>query len=256
MALSRSRHIWLTRWILTTVLLILAAAGTAEAAARLPRSYQSQSSVVLLASRSAAKLNGGNPFLSFNASLTLTADVLSRALMAPQTAQHLAAHGFRSSYTVALAPETTTTTGSVLLVTVTGSNRAAVGHTLTGVDMEVSAELAHLQNSVKPYNRIRAATLSFTPRAALSASTTARPVVGVAALGLLVAFGIPVLLDAQIARRRQRKPAVPSVVPEPADRAAPGPRTSTEPHLQPGNWPPVRSGTSPHPARTARGATD
>ena len=134
-----------------------------------------------------------------------------------------------------------------------------MGHTLTGVDAEVSAELALLQNSVKPYDRIRAATLSFTPRAALSISTTARPVVSVAVLGLLLALGIPVLVDAvdaQIARRRPQEPAVSSVVPEPADRTAPGPRTSTEPHMQPGNWPPARSGTSPRPARTARGASD
>jgi hypothetical protein len=252
--LSGSRHIWRRHWILTAVLLILASAGTAEAAARLPRSYQAESSVVLLASRSAAKLNGGNPYLSFSSSLTLTGDILSRALMAPGTAQDLAAHGFRNLYTVALAPSTTTTTGSVLLITVIGSNRAAIEHTLNGVTTELSVKLSQLQSSIKRYDRIRAATLSVTPRPTLSVTTTARPLVGVVALGLLVAFGIPVLVDGQITQRRSRKSAHPVSVSGAAYRSASGHHPVADPRT--GDWPPVRNGSNPRPARTATGPAD
>src|SRR6266567_3596071 len=101
MNLRQAVRIWRARWILTSVLLILAMAGAAEAAAKMPRYYQSASSVVLLASRAASVQNGGNPFLSFSPSLTLTADAVSRELMAPGTARQLAAQGFTASYTVA-----------------------------------------------------------------------------------------------------------------------------------------------------------
>ncbi len=238
------------------MLLILATAGTAAAAARLPRTYQSQSSVVLLASRSAAKLNGGNPYLSFSPSLTLTADVLSRDLMAPTTAQGLAAAGYASSYTVALAPYTTTTTGSVLLVTVTGNLKAAVEQTLGRVTAEISAKLLRLQSSVKPYDRIRAATLSFMPRPSLSLNETARPLVGVVALGLLLAFGLPVLVDGQIARRQSQREAIPGIASDLAERTTSGRSGTVEPQLQPDNWPHARNGSSPRPVRTARGAAD
>ncbi len=209
---------------------------------------------MLLASRSAARLNGGNPYLSFNPSLTLTADVLSRALMAPGTGKDLAAHGLRSPYTVALAPNTTTTTGSVLLITVTGSNRTAIEHTLNGVTSELSIKLAQLQSSIKRYDRIRVAALSVTPRPALSVTATARPLVGVVTLGLLVAFGIPVLVDGQITERRSRKSVRPVSVPDAVQRPASGHRPVAEPRT--GDWPPVRHGSNPRPARTAGGPAD
>ena len=124
MELRQAVRIWRARWILTSVLIILAMVGAAEAAAKMPRYYQSASSVVLLASRAASKQNGGNPFLSFGPSLTLTADAVSRELMAPETVRQLAAQGFTASYTVAVPPYTTSTTGSVLLVTVAGTERS------------------------------------------------------------------------------------------------------------------------------------
>ena len=145
MDLRQVVRIWRARWILTSVLLILAMAGAASAAAKMPRYYQSASSVVLLASRVAARQNGGNPFLSFSPSLTLTADAVSRTLMAPGTVRQLAARGFTASYTVALPPYTTATTGSVLLVTVTGPGAAAVQRTLQAVTAQIGPQLAQLQ---------------------------------------------------------------------------------------------------------------
>ena len=96
---SKSAPIWRRWWILTLALLLLTLSGASGTATRL-RTYQSDSSVLLLASRSAARLTGGNPYLSFSPSLTLTADAVGREIMAPATAQHLASRGFRDSYTV------------------------------------------------------------------------------------------------------------------------------------------------------------
>jgi hypothetical protein len=187
------------------VLLVLALGGTVAAAANVPRTYQAEGSVVLLASRALSKANGSNnPYLSFSPSLTLTAEVLSGEMMSPTTLQTLAADGFRDTYTVVLAAYTPTTTGSALTVTVTGSDPAGVVRDLGGVMAEVQAKLASLQTGVAPYNRIRVVTIARSQRAALSVSRTARPLVVVALCGLLVAFGLPWLVDAQLARRRAR----------------------------------------------------
>ena len=204
MDLRQAVRIWRTRWILTSVLIILAMAGAAKEAAKMPRYYQSASSVVLLASHAAATQNGGNPFLSFGPSLTLTADALSRELMAPETVRQLAAQGFTASYTVALPSYTTSTTGSVLLVTVAGRNAAGVERTLQAVTAQIGTQLARLQNGVPARSQIRADTLSFTPKATLSVSQTVRPLVAVGALLLVICLGTPVVVDGLVTRRRLR----------------------------------------------------
>jgi hypothetical protein len=208
MYLGESGSIWRRRWILTTVMLMLAAFVSAAAAARLPRSYQAQSSVVLLAPRSVAKVDGGNPYLSFSPSLTLTADVLSRELMGPAAARRLAAGGARAAYTVALPTYTTATTGSVLLVTVSGSGQASVETTLRAVTQEISTQLARLQGPVRPADRIRATTLAMSPQPTLSVSMSARPLVAVIVPVFLLALWIPVAVDGSAARRRLRRQAL------------------------------------------------
>ena len=205
MDLRKAVRIWRARWILTSVLLILAIVGAGWAAGKMPRYYQSASSVVLLASRAASTQNGGNPFLSFSPSLTLTADALSRELMAPGTVEKLAARGFTATYTVAPPPYTTSTTGSVLLVTVTGPDAARVQGTLRAVTMQIGTQLAQLQHGVPPRGQAHAATLSFTPQATLSISQTARPLAAAGALLLVICLGTPIVVDGLIARRRLRR---------------------------------------------------
>jgi hypothetical protein len=220
MNLRQAVRIWRAWWILTSVLLILAMVGAAGAVAKMPRYYQSASSVVLLASRSASMQNDGNPFLSFSPSLYLTADAVSRELMAPGTVGQLAAHGFTASYTVALPSYTTSTTGSVLLVTVTGSDAAGVQRTNQAVTAEIGAELAQLQRGVPARGQVRAVTLSSTPQAALSISQTARPLVVVGALLLVICLGTPIVVDGLVARRRLRnRPALPDYPALPQDWA-------------------------------------
>jgi hypothetical protein len=203
-------RIWRTRWILTSVLLILAVAGATAAAAKMPRYYQSASSVVLLASHAASAQNGGNPFLSFGPSLTLTADALSRELMAPATVRQLAARGFTASYAVTLPAYTTSTTGSVLLVTATGSNADRVQRTLQAVTAQIGIQLAHLQHGVPAASQVRSDTLSVTPQATLSISQTARPLVAVGVLLLVICLGTPIVVDGLITRRQLKyRPALP-----------------------------------------------
>jgi hypothetical protein len=210
MNLGASLRIWQKWWILSTALLMLTAVA-ATAALMQSRTYQASSTVILLASRSDSKANGGNPYLSFNPSLTLAADAVSREITAPRTSQALAARGFDDSYTVALAPYTTNTTGSVLLATVTGSNGADVERTLQAVTGEISTQLLQLQLQsqqgvgIPAWSRIRTATLAATPRAALNVSQTARPVVTLSVIGIVLALGVPIVVDGLAARRPARR---------------------------------------------------
>lgn len=202
-----------THWLLTGALLLLTLIGAVAMVIKLPRTYQSESSVVLLASRTASEPNGNNPYLSFSPSLTLTADIVSRELMAPTTAQNLAANGFPDSYAVTLATYAANTTGSVLLVAVTGTDKASVERTLYGVTNEISASLTKLQAADPAKNRIRAVTLSMTRRATISVSDTARPMAVVVGLGLALSVGIPWIVDIQIAKRVIRRKAEPAAAP-------------------------------------------
>jgi hypothetical protein len=214
MDLGETIRIWRKRWILTLMLLVLASSGAVAAVQGLPRTYSSNSSLVLLASRSAARQTGGNPYLSFSPSLTLTADALSRELMAPTTINALASQGFSDTYTVELAPYTTTTTGSVLLITTAGHNRATVELTLHKVIGEIGVKLGELQGGVGPRHRIRVVPLSLSPQATLSIGQTARPLVAAVAPLLLLALGVPIAVDGWAVRRRRRRgPATPAQTP-------------------------------------------
>lgn len=210
------------RWILTGGLLLLTLIGVVAALVELPPSYQSEASVVLLASPAASRPNGDNPYLSFSPSLTLTADVVSREMMAPSTVSDLASNGFPDSYNVELATYTTDTTGSVLLVTVTGTDKVAVQLTLHGVTNEISTMLARLQASNPPGNRIRASTISMSRQATLSLNELARLLAILIGVGLVASFGVPWIVEAQIAGRRiQRDAWAPPVTPPlPRDEAA------------------------------------
>jgi hypothetical protein len=215
------------RWILTGALLMLTFIGAFAALMVLPPTYQSQSSVVLLASPAASEPNGDNPYLSFSSSLTLTADVVSRIMMSPSVAGYLASNGFPDSYSVALATYTTATTGSVLLVTVTGTDKVGVDLTLHGVTDEIGTVLARLQSGDHPADRVRAVTISMTG-ASLSLGQLARFLTVLICAGLAVSFGIPWIVEVRIAGRRIRRGALPAATaPYPANpvgedrRAAP-----------------------------------
>jgi hypothetical protein len=250
MDFMQSLRILRRRWILTTLLLLLTLAGTAGAFKKLPHTYISTSTVVLLASKNASKANGGNPYLSFSSSLPLTADVLRRELLDPRTALDLAGRGYTAGYLVTDAPDTT---GPVLLVTVTGHDKAAVEHTLYGVTAEIGTKLLALQASITPTNQIRVATLSVTPEAKLSISKLARPLVVLLGFGLLLTFAVPLIVDAQISRRRPRDLAGPP--PEDLGRPdrdgyerRPGPpreRMHPPEHPQPGRAPGGQPGRAP-----------
>jgi hypothetical protein len=202
MDLMESLRVLRRRWILTCVLLLLTLAGAAAAVVKLPWSYQSQGMTVLLASQSASKLSGGNPYLAFDQSLTYTADVVRREVMDPRTALALSARGYTGSYLVIDAFDTS---GPVLVTTVTGTNKNTVENTLHGVLDELNTKLVGLQAGISPDNQITSVVVSMSPNATRSTSKKARPLVVVLAVGLALTFAIPQIVDAWAIRRGIRR---------------------------------------------------
>ena len=82
MNLMDALHIWRRRWILTLLLLLLALAASVGVAMKLPRHYQAQSNVDLLPSASSS-VPMHNPYLTYNSSLPMTAEIISYQLTDP-----------------------------------------------------------------------------------------------------------------------------------------------------------------------------
>jgi len=121
--------------------------------------------------------------------------------MDPQTAGSLASRGFTGSYTVAMPTYSTSTVGSVLLITVTGSASGTVEHTLTGVIGAVRQSLGTLQSGVRADNRIRLTVLAPAASPTVNSTHTVRSLAIVAGFGLVIALGLPWLIDAQVTRQ-------------------------------------------------------
>jgi hypothetical protein len=208
MNLVDALQVWRRRWILTLVLLLLASAATVAAATKLPKHYQAQSDIVLLPSASSTAPFGHNPYLTYNGSLPMTAQILSYQLMNPITVQSLAGQGYTASFTVALAP--TAGGAPILNVLVTGSNKDAVEHTLYGVTGAIATKLSSLQAGISPDNQITDMTLSVDTHPSLSRSKSLRPLVVVLFLGLALALAIPLILDGAVRRRNPDKAGLPN----------------------------------------------
>jgi hypothetical protein len=214
MEMANSAATWRWRSALTVLLLLLGLLGTGASLAILPRTYQSNASVILLASPELAKQTGGNPYLSFSSSLALAADAVNRRVTDPETTRTLAGHGDTGSYTVTMPSYGTSLSGSVLLITVTGSEPATVDRTMSGVISAVRASLAGLQSGIHLRERIQLAVLAPATRAALATSHTVRSVIVIAILMLTAALGIPWLIEARLSRKAHLRV---SRYPEPGD---------------------------------------
>lgn len=192
------------RWVLACSLLLLALAGTGYAQVKLAPTYQSTSSVVLLAPKNAAKLNGGNPYLAFDSSLNQTADVVRYETNDPRTVSLLASRGDTATY---LVTDATDTSGPVLIVTVTSKNKAMVMQTLQAVTKEITTKLDGLQTGITPPNKIHALVITFNEQPTQLKSKKTRTISVVAAAGVALSIIITLIVDAILIRRRSTRHA-------------------------------------------------
>jgi hypothetical protein len=188
-------------WPLALVLLLITLAGTAYEAKK-PGPYQAASEVVLLPSSQISKPFGGNPYLSFQPALGVTADLIIREVMDPRTVQALAAQGDTGSYQVVPDP---LTAGPVIDITVIDRSKTVVDSTLLAVTNEVSVKLGQLQAGMKPADKIASLTISYDTTASLDLSKKIRPLVEVIVAGLVLSLAITLAVDAAWTRRRPRR---------------------------------------------------
>jgi hypothetical protein len=227
------------QWILTLLLLLLTLFAVYEANIKSSGPYQAESVIVLLPSQKAAEINGRNPYLSFDSSINVAGDIVLRQIMDPHTVAALAAKGYSSSYEIVDDPNTA---APMLDVTATGGDKAQVESTLQVVTRTFQAHLDTLQQSLKPINRVTSMVIFKDPVAKLELSKKARVLVVFLVIGLVLTCAIPLMVDAELTRRRGRRgsrgPAqgtrgsakgwLPGGRPDPARPPAPAPDNPAE----------------------------
>ena len=202
MDVSGALHTLRKHWILTSVLVLLTLVAAMGAWTKISGPYQSSSQVVFLASEQTSKPNGNNPYLSFDDTLSTTADIVRRQVLDPRIVTALAARGFTDTYDVQDDP---LGIGPVLDVTATGPTKAGVMATQAAVTAEVQNQLQELQTNLLPKDQITSMVVTSTPKATLLVSKKARPVVAVLVVGFVLILAIPQMVDAVQNRGSNRR---------------------------------------------------
>jgi hypothetical protein len=164
--------------------------------------YQSTSQVVFLASEQTSKPNGNNPYLSFDDTLSTTADIVRRQVLDPRIVAALAARGFNDTYDIQDDP---LGIGPVLDISATGPTKAGVMATQAAVTAEVQNQLQELQTDLLAKDQITSMVVTSSPKATLMVSKKARPVVAVLVVGFILILAIPQMVDAVQSRTSNRR---------------------------------------------------
>jgi capsular polysaccharide biosynthesis protein len=202
MDVSGALHTLRKHWILTSVLVLLTLVAAMGAWTKISGPYQSSSQVVFLASQQTSKPNGNNPYLSFDDTLSTTADIVRRQVLDPRIVAALAARGFTDTYDIEDDP---LGIGPVLDITATGPTKAGAMATQAAVTAEVQNQLQELQTDLLAKDQITSMVVTSTPKATLMVSKKARPVVAVLVVGFLLILAIPQVVDAVQNRSSNRR---------------------------------------------------
>ena len=208
MDLGEMFRVFTKRWYVALPAVLMALALTAYTYSGIATEYLSQSTLSMLNSPSASLVapHLGNPFLSFDSSLTPTADFLARRLSSDQSAADLRARGVTESVTAALA---TNASGPFVTLTVTGTDKAHVLTSMQAFDDYAAQQLQTMQQD--PKDPLQTSTLirsvvivpPRTPVAQLKSKV--ENVVAVAAGALVLAFLMVFGFENAAARRAARR---------------------------------------------------
>ena len=202
MDVSGALHTLRKHWILTSVLVLLTLIAAMGAWTKISGPYQSTSQVVFLASEQTSKPNGNNPYLSFDDTLSTTADIVRRQVLDPRIVAALAARGFNDTYDIEDDP---LGIGPVLDISATGPTKAGVMATQAAVTAEVQNQLQELQTDLLAKDQITSMVVTSSPKATLMVSKKARPVVAVLVVGFILILAIPQMVDAVQSRASNRR---------------------------------------------------
>jgi hypothetical protein len=192
-----------TRWYVTAPGALLAVLLTVLAYVLVPMKYESHSTIALINSpRPVTAPGNGNPFLTFESSLTATADFLGRSLTSEDSAKELKAMGVTEEYTAALADNAM---GPFITLTVTGTDKAHVLASTTTLTDYAKKKLREIQEqSGAPENSIIQAATIIAPQPPEAVVKKKLEVVAAAGGGSLTLVFLAVLLVESVARTRER----------------------------------------------------
>lgn len=226
MDLAEIVRIMRRRWYVLLPGLLLTVALTAGAYLKVPVTYTSQSTVVLLNSQKATVAFNGNPFLSTQISLNGMADSLARNLNSDASTAHLKAEGARCPTVAKIADNAL---GPLMWLTARGSDKAAVlaaDRLLTTYAAE-RLEQFQTEQAVTPQAMIRMATIVPPQNPVAQNKTRYEYLVLAMLMGIVVSMVATFYLDARLRtsgghgtrRRTSARPGEPDTGTATADTA-------------------------------------
>jgi hypothetical protein len=263
-------RILLSRWyvVVPSMLFTLAAAFAASAA--VAPSWKATSTLVLLGPATARQDASGNAtrvqtnaYLDFGGTLEVTADILSRIMMSPATAEQLAARGLTADYEVGAEPDPGGRDTPILTIVAIGPDPEIAKATAQGVAAQIRSELQRRQTAAgapkADFIRVDQVTTPTSAERQLGSKFRAAAAAG--ALGLALTFGLAFLAESISERRaaRRRRPAwgvpdAPTGAEGPAPPRVPAPPAAA---VLPHGKPPAATGPArpPEESGVARLAT-
>lgn len=198
------------RWYVAVPSIIVGAALPAVAYTSIPTKFQSESTISLLNSSAASDVapHLGNPFLSFDSSLTPTADFLARRLSTSQAAQELLALGVTEQTSAKLADNAS---GPFVTLTMTGTDKAHTMQSMQIFDKYAADQLQQMQTTgvanLPTDSLIRSVVIVAPQDPAPQMKSKYEAVAGAGAAGMILAF-LAVFGFDNIATRRTAKQGV------------------------------------------------
>ncbi|MFE3558628.1 O-antigen ligase family protein [Streptomyces sp. NPDC059193] len=196
------------RWYVMLPLTLISLLAGLHLYRSVPVSYQSQSSVALIDSAAVAELAPafGNPIANAGGSLVVTADVLIRTLSGTDAARDLHALGVTDPYTVGFAANTS---GPMLTLTVTGTDRAKVLRETTTLTEFAGEQLNALQAAAKvqPAYFVQTAPVVLPQTPVPQLKSRYQQVLGVVILGTTAGFTLSFVTDGLLGALRRRRAA-------------------------------------------------
>ncbi|MDX6354554.1 MAG: hypothetical protein QOF98_1457 [Streptomyces sp.] len=213
------------RWYVLLPGLLLTVALTVGAYVKVPVTYQSQSTVVLLNSQKATVAFDGNPYLSTQLSLNGMADSLARNLNSDAAITHLKSQGATSTTVAKLADNAL---GPLLWLTTTGTDKHAVltDDKLLTTYAEERLNQFQTDQAVKPQAMIRMATIVPPQNPVAQTKTRYEYLIAAGLLGIVVSMVGTFYVEARSRTGAQSQPGTQSqsraAVGEPKEREEPG----------------------------------
>ena len=224
------------RWYAAVPAFLVAGALTALTYTGVAVKYQSQSTLSMLNSPDASAVapHLGNPFLSFDGSLTPTADFLARRLSSDQSIADLQARGVTEAPAAKLADNAS---GPFVTLTLTGTNPAHILASMKIFDDYAAEQLRVMQqdprSSLATDALIRSAVI-VPPQAPVAQSKSKyEAVAAVGAVSMVAAFLSVVGIDTALAKRGAKRPGRTRRLSASTEVAeADGPRTRPQPRVR------------------------